>query len=93
VQIPCRLIGKQQRRLMDDRPRNPHKLLLPAGELAGKQVFLGHNLEAIKSVGHHALPLGTRNVLIREWKINVFLNRKLVEQVVALEDHTDVAFG
>ena len=31
-----------------------------------------------------------RNVFIRKRQIDVFLNRKVVEQVVALEDHSDI---
>ena len=63
------------------------------GKLVGIEIFLRHDLEAIESVGDRALPLASRNVFIRKWQINVFLNGKIVEQVIALEDHSDIAFG
>ena len=75
---------------MDYSTCDSHQLLLAAGKLAGIQVFLGHDLEAIECVGDQALPLTARNVFIRERQINVFLNREVVEQVIALEDHPDI---
>ena len=66
------------------------ELLLPSGELAGIQIFLRHDLEAIESVGDQALPLTARNVFIRKRQVDVFLNGEVVEQVIALEDHSDI---
>ena len=78
---------------MDYGARDPYKLLLPPGKLAGIEIFLRHDLEAIESVGDRALPLTSRNVLIRKWQINVFLNGKIVQQMIALEDHSDIALS
>ena len=66
---------------------------MSAGELAGKKIFLRDNLKAIKRVGYHALPLLVRNIFIREGKINVLADSKIVEQVIALKHHPDVALG
>ncbi len=77
---------------MNHGARDAYELLLSAGELAGIQIFLRDDLESIEGVRHQALPLPARNVFIRKRQINVFLNRKVVEQVVALEDHSDILF-
>src|SRR5215472_2018606 len=78
---------------MNDRASYTDELLLSSGKLAGKQVFLGHNLKAIERIRHHPLPLLVRNVLIRKRQVDVFAYREVVEKVVALKDHAYVALG
>src|SRR5580704_714135 len=78
---------------MDDGPRNSHQLLLPAGKLAGIQILFGDNLETIQSIGYKALPPGSRNVLIGKREIDILLHRQVVEEVIALKDHSDVELG
>src|SRR5258708_36619289 len=90
MQISRRLIGEQERWLVDYGGRDSRQLSLAAGKLAEIQIFLRHDLEAIESVGDQALPLTTRNVFIRKRQINVFLNGKIVKQLVALEDHSGI---
>ena len=74
---------------MDHGARNAHQLLLPSRELVGKQILLGHDLEAIKDVGHHAGAVFGGHVLVGERQVDVFGNGEIVEQVIALEDHAD----
>src|SRR5438477_6536120 len=93
MEIPSRLIGQQQRGLMDYCARYSHKLLLPARKLARKQVLLGDNLETVKRVRNHALPLLVRDVFVGEWKINILADREVIEQVIALKHHSDIALG
>ena len=69
------------------------QLLLSAGKLAGIKIFLGDDLEMVERFGHHALPLTARNVFVGERQIDVLLHRQVVEQVIALEDHADIALG
>src|SRR2546430_571674 len=73
MQIPGRLIGEQERWLVDYSTCDSHQLLLAAGKLAGIQVFLGHDLEAIEFVRDHDLPLTMRNVFITVGLINLYL--------------------
>src|SRR5580765_4794373 len=93
MQISGWFIGEQQRRLMNDRTGNADELLLAAGELAGKKIFFGNNLKTIQSVGNHALALVARNVFVGKRQVDIFLHGEIVEQMVALENHSDVAFG
>ena len=93
MQIAGGFVGQQQRRLVDDRPGNADQLLLPAGELIGIQVLLGDDLKMVERFGHHALSLTAWDVLVRQRKIDVFLHRQVVEQVVTLKDHSDIALG
>ena len=93
MQIAGRLVGQQQRRFVNDSPRNANQLLLSAGKLVGIQVLLGDNLKMVERFGHHALPLTAWDVLVRQRQVDVFLHGQVVEQVIALEDHSDVALG
>src|ERR1700691_5241623 len=93
MEISGRLIREQQRRFMNDRPRDPDQLLLSAGELAGIEIFLRNYLKAIKRVSDKALPLLARNVFVGEWEIDIFRYRKIVEQMVTLKDHADILLG
>src|SRR5262245_53942136 len=93
MQVPGWLVGKEQGGFMNDGASDAHKLLLPARELARKKILFCHNLKAIESVRHHALALSARDVLVREWKIDVLLHGEIVEQVVALKNHADIALS
>src|SRR5215469_5037662 len=55
VQISGRLVGQEQAGLVDDRPGDPHQLLLPARELGGVEVLLPHDVEAVEGVRHPGL--------------------------------------
>jgi len=89
VQIARGFIRKQERRRVNDRARDADELLLAAGELVWKQVFLGDDLKAIKNVGHHATAILRREVLVRQGKIDIFSDGEIVEQVVTLEHHAN----
>ena len=91
VKISRGLIGKQQSRAMNDRAGNTYQLLLTAGKLVGIEIFLAHDAEAIERVRHHRLAFGTRDIFVGERQIDVFRNVEVIEQVVALENHADVA--
>src|SRR5579859_157417 len=78
---------------MNNRAGDAHELLLASGKLAGIQILLADDLEAIEGVGDKTLSLLAGNIFIRERQIDIFLHSEIVEQVIALEDHADVAFG
>src|SRR5215469_18251862 len=90
VQISGRLIGEDEFGISHYRARYSHKLLLSTGELIRIEIFFAHDLEAIENIGHHAGALLAANVAIGQWYVEVFVNRQIVEQVIALKDKTDV---
>ncbi len=95
--LECRLpVGSsanKQRRLVNDRACDAHQLLLSAGKLVGIEVFLGDDLKVVEGFGDHALPLAARDVFVRQRKVDVLLHSQVVKQVIALEDHADLALG
>src|SRR4051794_36822700 len=70
-----------------------YQLLLSAGELTGEQVFFCHHLKSVECVGNHALPLLVRNVFIRKWQVDVLAHGEVVQQVITLEYHPDLALS
>ena len=85
--------ASKQRGLVDDGASHAYQLLLSAGELAGKQIFLGDDLKAVQRVRHQALPLPAGDIFIRERQVDVLAHGEIVEQVIALENHADIALG
>ena len=79
MQIARRLVGQQQRRLVDHRPRDAHQLLLSSGKLRGIEILLPHDVELVQSVRHQRLALVARDVLVGERKIDVLLHRQIVQ--------------
>src|SRR5690242_12249665 len=64
VQIPGRLVGENQGRLVNQRARHRHELLLATGELSRIEILLGHDPEAIERVRHEALALPLLDVAV-----------------------------
>src|SRR5918994_7305412 len=91
VQVSRRLVGEDDRRVGDDGASDAHELLLTAGELRRIEILLPDHVEAIEDVGHHALTVGFLHVPVRERKLDVLVDRQVIEQVVALKDEADVA--
>src|SRR5579871_1359011 len=87
MEIPRGLVGQQKRRFVNDSACHSYDLLLTAGKLVGKEIFLGDDLKTIERIGYHALALRAGNVLVRKWQVDIFLYRQVVDQVIALEDH------
>ena len=69
----------------------PTNCCWPPESWLGYKIFLGDDLKAIQRVGHQALPLAARNVLVGKRQVDVLLHGQIVEQVIALEDHADVS--
>src|ERR1051325_11570272 len=90
VQIPGRLVGKNQGRLVNQRARHRYELLLAAGKLARIEILLGHDAEAVERVGDQALALALLVVAVRERDVEFLRHRMVVEQVVLLEHEADV---
>src|SRR4029077_11737989 len=93
MQIASRLVGQQQRGLVNDRARDPHQLLLSTRKLAWVKVFLGDDLKTIENVRYQALPFGAGNIFVRKRQVNVLPYSEIVEQVITLKDHPNVPLG
>src|SRR5439155_3696952 len=90
VEIPGRLVGEDERRLVDHRACHGDELLLPARELPREEVFLRDDPEAVERVGHERLALALLDVAIGQRDIQVLGDGEIVEQVVLLKHEADV---
>lgn len=73
-----------------DSTRYCHKLQLSAGDLIRIEVFLGYDLESVQRIADEAYALIPRNILIRQRQFQVFKDSPVADQVIALEDETDM---
>ena len=93
VQVAGRLVGDQQRRLADHRPRDGHPLLLPSRELVG--IVLGAVVEAdcVQCVHRPLLGLlvGDPEVGHLEREGHVLRGGQPGQEFEVLEDHADLA--
>src|ERR1051326_6286526 len=87
------LVREQEPGLVYDGTGNADKLLLASGKLVGIQIFFGDDLKTVQSVSNQSLPLFARDIFVGKGQVDVFLHGKVVEEMIALEDHADVAFG
>ena len=92
MKVPRGLVGKNQFRVHNHRAGHAHKLLLSAGKLTGKQVLLANDIETIQGIANTADALFVGNILVRERHLEVFEDRQIVDQVIALKDKPDVGF-
>src|SRR5437763_9368112 len=81
------LVGQNQLGIASHSTRHAHQLLLSAGKLIGIQIFFSDNLEAVENIGHHARALCARDVAVGKRNVNIFLDGKIVEQMIALKDN------
>ena len=93
VEIARGLIGEQKRGFVNNGAGYADQLLLTARELRGEEVFLADDAEAIKGVSDQSLTLGAGDVFVGERQVDVLGDGEVVEQVIALKDHADVAAG
>src|SRR2546425_2240247 len=92
MEIAGRFVGEDQLWIHDYGAGYAHKLLLAAGKLVRKQIFLAHNVETVERVTNQAHALLARHVLVGKRYLKVFEYRQIVDQVIALEDKTHVCF-
>src|SRR6266404_2884702 len=90
VQVSGGLVGENELGILNHRARHSHELLLSAGKLIRKQVFLPDDVETIKNVADQAHALFVRNIFVGERDFEIFEDRKIVDQVVALENEADI---
>ena len=91
VEVPCRLIGDDEVRLIDNRAADADALFLAARELVGEMSGLIGEIYQFKDVGHVArnLVVGAAHGLHREG--DVLIGGLIGDETEVLEDHTDSA--
>ncbi len=90
MEVAGRFVGEDELRLGDDRARDADELLLAAGELAGIEILFPDDGETIERVGDEGAALRFAVAAIRERDVEVLVNRQVIEQVVVLENETDL---
>src|SRR5947209_3502584 len=90
VEIPRRLVGEEELRVVYDCAGDGDELLLAAGELVWEEVFLADYLEAVERVGDERLRFGALHVAVGERHFEILSHGETVYEVVALEDEADV---
>src|ERR1700738_417187 len=88
MKIAGGFVRENQLGILDDRARDADKLLLTAGKLVGEEIFFADDVEAVEDVADQADALFVRHILIRERDFEIFEDRKIVNQMVALENET-----
>ena len=91
IEVAGRLVGQQQRRVVDERARHRDALLLAAGELVGKVVQLEREAGQAQDVRHLVADLAARAAGDLERVGDVVVDRPVRQQLEVLEDHADVA--
>ena len=66
VELACRLVGKQELRLVRDRGADDHALLLAAGKLVRSRVALPGQPDELQQLIRAPVPLGARRTLEAE---------------------------
>lgn len=90
MQVTGWLIGQNELGLRNDGTCDTDQLLLAAGQLAREQIFLGDNLKTVEHLGDLTLALSTLDSLVQQWRLEVLIDRQLIDQMVALKNKADV---
>ena len=93
VEVSSRLIGQQQRRLHDERPRHRHPLLLTTRQHARPMVEPLAEPHALEETPRPRPPLGSGHARDPERHLGVLERAELGQQVVKLEDEPDVTIA
>ena len=89
IEVPGRLVGEDQRRVDDHRPRDRHPLHLPTRQLVGTMVAAMRDGDGVEGV-RDALPhLARRPTVEHQGQRDVLLGRQRRQQVEELEDDAD----
>jgi len=90
VEVAGRLIGEKELWILDDRASHTNELLLPARKLIWEKIFFADDVETIESVADEAGALFVGDILVGEGDFEIFVDREIVDEVVALENEADV---
>jgi len=86
IQIPRRLVGEEEGRIIDQRPRNGHALLLPAGELPRAVIEAMAQPHSFKKPAGPSLGLARRQPGDPRGHRRILKRGKLPKQMMELED-------
>src|SRR5262249_23092871 len=89
VEVPRRLVGQQDPRILDERPRDRDALLLAAGEASGLVAHPVPEADLLQEILSPGALLG-RDALRDKWQEQVVDGRQVLDQVELLEDEADV---
>ena len=89
VEVSGRLVGEQQRRVVDEGARDRDALLLSAGELVGVVVDLRLEADEADDLRHLAADLGARGADHLQGVGDVVVDRAVGQQLEVLEDGAD----
>ena len=90
MQVASRFVSKEESRLGNDRASDADKLLLSAGKLTRIQVFFADDLETIERVSHECGALAFAIFAIRQRNVEVLINREIIEQMILLNNETNL---
>src|SRR5437762_13874914 len=90
MQIASWLIRQQQSRRGYDGAGYSNELLLATGKLPRIQIFFADNLKTIERVGHERGTFALTIMPIRKRNIEILVNRQIVEQMILLENESDL---
>ncbi len=93
VQVTRRLVGQDQPGVGHDRAGDGHPLLLSPAQLLGKVVASVHHVHPLQGRLSFLRAFVRGSAKVKQRQFHVFEHRKLVDQVKALEDKTDVALA
>ena len=91
IEVAGRLVGQQQRRVVDERARHRDALLLAAGELVGEVVQLGRQAGQAQDVRHLGADLLARAAGDLQRIGDVVVHGAVGQQLEVLEDDPEVA--
>ena len=89
VEVAGRLVGEDDRRLADQRPRHRHPLALAAGELGGAVALAVGEADPGQRRGGAAAALAGRHAGVEQPVGDVVDHRRRLEQEELLEDEAD----
>ena len=91
VEVAARLVGEQQRRVVDEGAGDRDALLLAAGELVGVAVQLGREADQAQRLRHLGADRGAAGADHLQRVGDVVVDGAVGEQLEVLEDRADVA--
>src|SRR6185503_16474477 len=91
VEVSARLVGEQERRVVDEGAGDRDSLLLAAGELVRVVVELGREADQAKRLGYLGADLGAAGTDHLQRVGDVVVDGAVRQQLEVLEDGADVA--
>src|SRR3954464_8887995 len=91
VEVSARLVGQQQRRVVDEGAGDGDALLLATGELVGVAVELGRQADQAQGLRHLLANFGAAGADHLQGIGDVVVDRAVGQQLEVLEDGADVA--